>query len=164
MNKKNDKKLCWNCDGDVSLHSSQCPYCGVDLSQALPVGENLSFSSLASPFQSAPTGSAVPKPPYSNVFSNDFSVTEEEWKKALEGEKEEVQGAEEENVARSSNRDMIALLLLLPGIVFSLFGLALTLFSQEGLLTLQWNQNLAYFYFVGAVPLLYLGWRAFRSK
>lgn len=162
MNKKNDKRLCWNCDGDVSMHIAQCPFCGVDLSQVQPVGDTSSFKNLASPFQSAPQGHAVPSPPYANVFSNNFSVPEEEWSQPLDGEKEESK-EREEDLARATNKDMMALLLLLPGIVFSLFGLTLIFFSQEGVLTLQWNQNLAYFYFVGAAPLLYLGWRAFKS-
>lgn len=163
MNKKNDKRLCWNCDGDVSLHISRCPYCGVDLSQ-VPAGENASFNNLANPFQSAPQNHSLHKPPYSSIFSQDFSVSEDEWKKALEEEKEIPQENKEENPARAGKREMIALLLLLPGLVFSLFGIALILFSHEGLLSLQWNQNLAYFYFVGAAPLLYLGWRAFIPK
>lgn len=163
MNKKNDKRLCWNCDGDVSLQISQCPYCGVDLSQTQPMGDTLSFNNLASPFQSAPKGHAIPSPPYSNVFSNDASGSEQEWKQTIEGENEGSKEAEEE-LARATNKDMMALLLVLPGIVFSLFGLALLFFSQEGVLTLQWNQNLAYFYFIGAAPLLYLGWRSFKSS
>ena len=30
MNKKNEKRLCWNCHGEVSFRLEQCPYCGVD--------------------------------------------------------------------------------------------------------------------------------------
>lgn len=139
MNKKNDKRLCWNCDGSVSLHFSQCPYCGSDLNT--PPQES----------------GQVPKSPYGNqLFSKGFTVSDEEWDHALEKESEKEEGI------HASKRDVIALLLLLPGVVFLLFGMALFFFSSGGTLTLEWNQNLAYFYFVGAIPLLFLGWRALK--
>ncbi len=153
MTKKNEKRLCWNCDGSVSQHLEQCPYCGVDVTQ---IPENPPF---ASPFQASPQIGSTPKPPYNN--SQNFDVSRDEWNRAIEegapGEEEE-----EELISHSSRKEMIALLLLLPGIVFFLFGLVLMLFASEGKLTLQWNQSFAYFYFLGAVPLLLLGWRALR--
>lgn len=145
MNKKNEKKLCWNCEGSVSLHLEQCPYCGVEVNQ---IPENPPF---ASPFQTVQNSNATPKPPYQN-----FDVSHEEWNNALEA------GEEEQEVYHSTKKEMIALLLLLPGIVFFLFGFMLIFFSSDGILTLHWNQSFAYFYFLGAVPLLYLGWRALR--
>lgn len=163
MTKKNDKRLCWNCDGSVSLHLSQCPYCGVDLSH-LPEqsGEKNSYQGFASPFQSsASIDQSVPKPPFASVFNQDLSVSEDEWNQSL-GEDAEEPKKEEEELASTTKREMIALLLLLPGVVFFLFGLALLLFSSDGVLTLEWNQSFAYFYFIGAVPLLFLGWRALR--
>lgn len=163
MNKKNDKRLCWNCDGSVPHHLGQCPYCGVDLTHVEKErSDNAHFSGFSSPYQAArvdsPAKQSIPTPPFSGAFSQD--VTEEEWNAAL-GEEEEVTQKEEE-LTLSSRREMIALLLLLPGVVFFLFGLALLLFSSKGVLTLEWNQNFAYFYFLGAVPLLFLGWRALR--
>lgn len=155
MTKKNDKRLCWNCDGSVSHHLSQCPYCGVDLTAPQ---EQKDFTN---PFQSATVDETIPQPPYSNVFSKDLSTNEEEWNSAVTEERE-IAKKEEADVASTTKREMVALLLLLPGVVFFLFGLALLLFSSEGVLTLAWNQSFAYFYFLGAVPLLYLGWRALR--
>lgn len=158
MTKKNEKRLCWNCEGNVSHHLPQCPYCGVDVTQPPVRDENSLFRGFGSPFQRAPN-QEIPEPPYAREQTQDFTVTEEEWSSALNEEKSQ---AKEEGAPTSSKREMIALLLLLPGVVFFLFGLALTLFSTEGILALQWNQNVAYFYFLGSVPLLYLGWRAFR--
>ncbi len=160
MSKKNDKRLCWNCDGSVSLHLTQCPYCGVDLTRdSGEKGEKASFSSFASPFQSAPTAvdASIPKPPFSNISA----VSEDEWNHAL-GEEGEAVESEEEVGFSTTRREMIALLLLLPGVVFFLFGLALFLFSSDGVLTLKWSQSFAYYYFIGAIPLLFLGWRALR--
>lgn len=161
MSKKNDKRLCWNCDGSVSLHLNQCPYCGVDLSRPVEQEEENPFKNFSSPFQSPFSSESIPKPPYGNAYNQDLSVSEEEWKNAL-GDEAESSQSEEDEVDATTKREMIALLLLLPGVVFLLFGLALILFSSEGVMTLKWNQNFAYFYFLGAVPLLLLGWRALR--
>lgn len=141
--KKNEKRLCWNCDGDVSLHLDECPYCAVDLNN--PQEKKIPYQGLGSPFQQAPS-SSLPK-------QDDLSVSDDEWKKALD--------ENPDDTAKSTTRsEVIALLLLLPGVVFCLFGLLLLLFSDDGTLTLHWNQNMAYFYFLGAVPLIFLGWRA----
>jgi hypothetical protein len=158
MSKKNDKRLCWNCEGNVSHHLSQCPYCGVDLTQPKEREESNVFQGFGSPFQSAPDQN-IPQPPYARTQTKDFIVTEEEWNTTLNQGKEE---SKEEDTAPTTKREIIAFLLIMPGIVFFLFALALIFFSNKGVLTLQWNQNVAYFYFLGAIPLIYLGWRALR--
>lgn len=157
MNKKNDKRLCWNCEGNVSHHIAQCPYCGVDLSQPPPPDTGAIFKGYGNPFQSA-SQQGVPQPPYAKNPNENLTVMHEEWNTALQEEKEE-----KENVPRHKP-ETIALLLLLPGIVFLLFGIVLVFFSKDGVLTLKWNQNVAYFYFLGGGPLLYLGWRALNNK
>ena len=157
--KKNDKRLCWSCEGNVSHHVTQCPYCGVDVRQPVARDEESLFKGFASSFQNVPQN-GVPQPPYASSFKRDISVTAEEWNSSLNEEKE-TPAMEDSSFA--PKQEMIALLLLLPGVVFFLFALALTLFSHEGVLVLKWNQDIAYFYFLGAVPLLYLGWRAFRQ-
>lgn len=159
MTKKNDKRLCWNCEGNVSHHVVQCPYCGVDVTQPVAHDENNVFKGFASPFQNAPQ-QEIPQPPYASSRNRNLSVTEDEWNSSLNEEKKDVH---EEDPSLAPKREMIALLLLLPGVVFFLFGLALVLFSNNGVLVLRWNQDVAYFYFLGALPLLYLGWRAFRQ-
>lgn len=153
MTMKKDKRLCWNCEGDVSYQISQCPYCGVDVTQPQAKDENAIFKGYATPFQAA-AHQEIPQPPYAQTQSKEIVMETV----SLEGESEP-----HKESAPASNRDLKALLLLLPGIVFSLFGLTLLCFSTDGVLTLQWNQNVAIFYFLGAAPLLYLGWRSFRS-
>ncbi len=144
---KNEKRLCWNCDADVSLHLEKCPYCGVDLNQ--PITVDTPFQGLGDPFQKAPTQEKAP-----------FSISQDEWEKVLDEKEEEV----EEPSEKASRKEAIALFLLLPGVVFCLFGLLLLLFSDDGTLTLRWNQNLAYFYFLGAIPLIFLGWHAINRN
>jgi hypothetical protein len=155
MSKKNDKRLCWNCEGNVSHHLSQCPYCGVDVTHPQLRDENNPFKGFGNQFQSN-TKQEIPQPPYAKEQTKEYAVTKEEL--SLNAEKE----ITKEESPLTTKREIKAFLLLFPGIIFCLFGLALILFSSDGVLTLQWNQNVAYFYFLGATPLLYLGWRAFR--
>ena len=119
-------------------------------------------NNLASPFQSAPADvprqnddfsfdqmPAAEKPARDDFFFNQSQAPVQE--EAQESEVDE---------EKSGKREMIVFLLLLPGVVFFLFGLVLLLFSDEGALTLTWSQNLAIFYFLGSLPLIFLGWRA----
>ena len=111
---------------------------------------------MGSPFQKAPDAEDDPfsfHPRPSPLAPEALAATEEEWDKTMD---------KEEEVVPVERKDMVALLLLLPGVVLFLFGLLLVFFSKEGTLTLHWSKNLAYFYFLGALPLLYLGWRAIK--
>lgn len=138
--KKNEKRICWSCDGDVSLHLADCPYCGANLQSTNGGPPKLARKELGDPFQKAPEGVAT-------------CITEEDWEDALDTTEEE------KSPQVKTQRELIALLLLLPGIVFCLFGLLLLFFSKEGTLTLHWNKHIAYFYFLGAIPMIFLGWR-----
>ena len=128
MGKKEDKRLCWNCDGNVTFDLSQCPYCGVTLES---VEE-------------------------SNPFATPFN------EKSRSMPSEPMQGREEEKGAvhkKPSN----ALLLILPGASLALFGAFIMLFAEDGILTLSWKENLAYFYLLSGIPLLAMGWRALKK-
>lgn len=146
MSEKGEKKLCWNCDGYVGVQLSECPYCAAPLKS--PVSEHSNL---------APEGlKAIKKEP----VAKDFSVSQQEWEEALSKPNAPLDRENEKQF--STKKEMAAFLLLLPGVVFFLFGLALVFFSNDGILRLQWNQSFAYFYLLGAAPLLYLGWRTFR--
>lgn len=149
---KNETRLCWSCDGTIPFHFTECPYCATSLEKK---NENVAaFASLQPPpFSGGMTQGEPPTPPapYS------FNVSQEEWNQALVHEKNESQDAE-----NSGTNEMAAFLLLLPGVVFLLFGLGLFFFSKNGSLTLKWDNDFAYFYLIGALPLLFLGWRTFR--
>lgn len=137
MNKKNDKRLCWNCDGYVEFQLAQCPYCSV---------------ALTAPEAPLPAIQEAPASPY-----GDISVSPEEWKAAM-SKSEETSEAEESK----TKNETLAFLMLLPGVVFLLFGLALMVCAKDGILMLEWRESFAYFYILGAVPLLLLGWRTLR--
>lgn len=155
MAKKNDKKLCWNCDANVGIHFEDCPYCGVNLAK----GEEEKIPSLKrkTPFGPTEKSDNIPKPPYASKFSGDTSASDEEWRKGPDQQTDEMQEVV------SNKNELFALLLLLPGIVFFLFGLILMLFSHDGTLTLRWSDHFAYLYFIGAIPLIFIGWRFLKK-
>jgi hypothetical protein len=157
MTKKNDKRLCWNCDGYVHFHLERCPYCGVDLTKEGNKSPFAAFSEKSSMNEKAFA------PPYAATNpAKEFDVSDEEWKAAID-KSESVDENDESNEKPRSN-ELTALLLLLPGISLFLFAMLLILFSKEGSLHLHWKESFAYFYFLGAVPLLILGWKALNKN
>lgn len=165
MSKKNDKKLCWSCEGKVELDADRCPYCAADLAIAasgVKLSNTSSFSAaMAAPYAMMAQASMEepPVPPYAGF--NSITASNKEWEESLQGEAK-VKEKQEKTSLPEEKKEMFALLLLLPGIVFLLFGIALLLFSKEGVFTLRWQQNFSYFYFIGALPLLYLGYKALK--
>ena len=143
------KKLCWNCEGRVSLEEENCPYCAVYLGPA-PDENGESKDILA--------------PPYRIVETDEENVPPSPYKSELPEE----QPAEEETtdltVAKKDTKEVVLpLALLSAGSLFFLFGLILLLFSEHGVFTLTWNGEYWYFYLIFALPMLFFGWRALQK-
>lgn len=127
-------KMCWQCEGNVDFTQDHCPYCGVYLSTE----RNFSDSNDERPFA----------PPYKLP-----TIQENE-----NGDNINVEAA------TSGVIDYIKpLLFLVLGSTLSIFSLMLFLFSQNGVLTLQWNAEVWYLYLAVSLPLLWLGLRALKS-
>ncbi len=141
MGKKNDKRLCWSCDGYVGFEELLCPYCGSDLANA--------------PQTASITQEEAP--PYQTPLADQFSVSNEEWNQAFDEAETEKKGEKDEH-----KNELVAIIMLIPGVVFLLFSLLLFLFSKEGVLHLEWKASIAYFYFIGALPLIYFGFKSLR--
>lgn len=144
MNRQVKKKLCWNCEGSVATFIENCPYCGVYLSPEQQ--EELNFNLLKPPYPlQDEDNSGIPKAPYTpedEIKNEVISIKEKKnWKIEL-----------------STFETVIPLVLLTTGTVFTLFALALYLFANNGLFTLQWNADYWYIYALVAVPALCLGW------
>ena len=60
----------------------------------------------------------------------------------------------------SLKRVILPLSMLLSGTVFFLFGLALFLFSRQGVFILQWNGAYWYYYLAFGFMALAVGWKA----
>ena len=146
MNKTLKKKLCWNCEGNVTLKQENCPYCGVYLS---PSDGDEDENSLLPPYRLAISeeDSSIPPASYSSS-----------------GEKQE---GEEMSLSENSGEIplseikalVLPLGLLLIGITFGLFAALLVLFSKNGYLTLSWDAELWYVYLMIAIPAFILGYR-----
>jgi hypothetical protein len=140
MNSTSKTKLCWNCEGRVSLDLENCPYCAVYLG---PAEEN--HDHVDAPYQNETDELSAPNAPFSAEAARDDHAKE---------------------VARASANEIkliaIPLGFLLSGTVFFLFGLVLYLFSHQGMLTLHWNGRYWFIYLGLALPMLFLGWRALQ--
>lgn len=149
MSTTQKKKLCWNCEGRVPLDSENCPYCAVYLGPAL--NEKGGGNILAPPYkiiEAEEQEESLPDVPY--------IPTEESQ------EKQETQAVPV--AAKSELKEvLLPLMLLSGGALFSLFGLILMFFSENGVLNLQWNGEYWYVYISAALPMLLLGWRYLRK-
>lgn len=150
MNKVSKNRLCWNCEGSVSMAEEICPFCGVSVVPAsleTPVTSNF-----APPYAPHDVHSgSIPPSPYTSY--------EETPRDHL---KEAVQSIEEQEPSLDEFKQTVqAVTLLLGGSVFFIFGLALMLFSSpDGVFVLRWDGTLWFMYTLVSIPLLLLGWRA----
>lgn len=151
------RKLCWNCDGAVSLAVDQCTYCGASLKEgAAPKRQpKKPIDPLAPPYAlRTEAQSDAPTPPFDAIGRTTATAS------SLPSDSEE--DVSNESLANPSETRAVlsSLMLLLGGSVFFLFGLVLWLFSQNGVFTLHWNAAYWYLYLFGGVALLLMGWRA----
>jgi hypothetical protein len=144
MNQKAKKKLCWNCEGSVSLAEETCPFCGVTVVPAFLEGAAVEFA-----------------PPYATRVENEFDIPKSPY--GFDEEKQPAQQQKEPQEALSMQdefkRTALSVTFLLCGSVFFLFSLALGLFSHNGIFTLQWNAEYWFIYTGLALPLFFVGWR-----
>lgn len=149
MNVSQKKRLCWNCEGSVSLAEETCPFCGVSVVPAFLEGTNNSFTP---PYAlGAVNDSAVPRSPYDlqPEPSEDVGVVAQS--KAID----EMAPAIDE-----FKSTMLAVIFLLGGSMLFMFGAVLVLFAQDGVLTLKWDAAFWYVYVFLAVPMFFVGWRS----
>ena len=152
MNAIPKKKLCWNCEGNVSVAEENCPYCGVSVRPPSLEGVSNNFTP---PYQMAHTAKnqTIPPSPYAPQIHEESKIEEEKENNQVSSS---LPTGEFKNV-------LIPMLFLLAGSVFFLFGMVLLLFSQNGLFKLSWNGNLWYLYLLVSVPLLFIGWMALQK-
>lgn len=143
------KKLCWNCDGNVSREVDNCPYCGVYI-HAEELEENSSWNPSYRP---ASKTEEIPTPIYQ-------IQTEQEEEEVSESQNsEEIENPVVLNhFSTQLKRDVFPILFLMMGSIFFLFGIVLFLFSQNGVLTLQWQGSYASYFLIASIPLVGFGW------
>lgn len=160
MTTETKKKLCWNCEGRVACNEEHCPYCGVYLSPALCSREGSEDDDeeyREEPERGSPHHLGRERVPGGRRPS---TFDEEDEGEGSYEEEEEVRTAV---LTSGEVRKMAAPMgMLLSGSIFFLFGLALLLFSREGVLTLQWDGEYWYIYLGLSLILLFLGWRSLQ--
>lgn len=143
------KKLCWNCDGNIAKDINNCPYCGVYLHGDSDAEEQSFWSPTYQPKDKKDSEEEIPLPVYS------LGKTEEQ----DESEKEESPSLASSEIIAKLKKDFLPTIFLMSGSVFFLFGIILFLFSREGSFTLQWNGD-NWKYFLGfSLPFLFFGWK-----
>jgi len=126
-----------------------CPYCGVYVEQSTAVQE---FDEHEPPYNLSNAGeSSIPASPFAN----------------LQGQASQDTSSQTAEVTAVIIDDAKSVLLpiafLVAGSVFFLFGLAVALFSEEGVLTLSWKGEYWFAYLFGGLACLLFGWRALQG-
>jgi hypothetical protein len=145
MNTKTNKKLCWNCEGNVEKEAVQCHYCGVTLKPSYEDDEDETPASMSSNNKIASERSSR--------ISADENLDNSDWSNAGNSEK-----------TAESHIISIPFALLLSGIVLFLFSFMLLFFSKDGVLILKWNSQYWFIYLMVALPLLLFGWKLLKSS
>lgn len=140
------KKLCWNCEGNVSQEINNCPYCGVYLQSMESEEENLLWNSS---YHSSKTED-IPLPPYQASFIESLAEQRQSVKTRFEFSLK---------AFLQLKKDILPTLLLMMGSLFFLFGTILFLFASEGTLTLQWKGDQWIYFILISIPSIYFGWR-----
>lgn len=151
------QKLCWNCEARVDFGVESCPSCGVYLSTS-PLLEQAApdlVNNHSAPYQHVVVEeeSSIPESPYQFEDADNSE----------EPSSSEEAGDEEEVGSDYWKAELVPMGLLFAGSIFSLFGLALLLFAEDGVLTLKWNGDYWYLYLLLGVPFLTFGWRALQQ-
>lgn len=143
------KKMCWNCEGNVQLQDEVCPYCQtiLDNFDQLTLNTNLAH------------GTALYPPAYDQskiIPATTFALPSTE---QADQDKQLLPRPHESSLLTMT----IAMALLMTGLLFSIFALVLLVFAHNGKLILAWNSTYWYIYALLAMPLLFFGWRAIQN-
>jgi hypothetical protein len=141
------KKLCWNCEGNVSKEVDNCPYCGVYI-HSFDIEEHSNWN--PSYHSESPKGAIT-------AFQQTPPDRDEE---SDEEEKQTASDTLQLNLTWPQlKQDVLSMVLLMMGSIFFLFGIVLLLFSQNGTLTLQWQEKYGWYFLFSALPLVLIGWK-----
>lgn len=154
MNTKARTKLCWNCEGRVSLEEKNCPFCAVYLNNDLDSDEDQEQDYLDPPYNmnTSEDHQNIPSSPYGDKNSEVMPQKAQKQTDVQEGN----------DFIDDMKHVVIPLSLLLFGSVFFLFGMVLFLFSQNGVFTLHWNGAYWFIYQLIAIPFLIFGWKSLQ--
>lgn len=134
------QRTCWKCEGSVSMHMPQCPYCSAFL-QDPPVASG-GFSSCHISFSEGSTKGET---------EDLFAVSSEDWEAVL-SDQQSFQRPDEKTEMDWKWLQHWPFAALFLGSGLLAFALVILLFGNTEGLVLSWPKNRAYFYgIVGAI-------------
>lgn len=142
------KKLCWNCEGRVSLEEENCPYCAVYIGPAVDEKKEQKRSF---------------NPPYRVVDTEDQAPPASPYGKEEPEEHKETDALDLSIAKNDFKKTVFPLILFSSGTLFLLFGFVLWIFSEQGSLTLSWSSEYWYAYILSALVMLFIGWRSMHK-
>lgn len=138
--------LCWNCEEIVHKYAVECPYCKKEL-RAFS-SDDTEFNEIE-PIEKDTTSKIAPIFAYKQVEELPFDVPVEE----------------QSHESSSLLYALGSLVSVLAGTFFLIFGLFLKLFSEDGVLSFQWNaSSWPYFVFPAIFLLLFGLWAYSKEK
>ena len=176
MKPKDRQKMCSHCEGRIPVEASSCPYCGMPL-----IGDSMESRGALSSQESL---SSLYPPPYSSknqVFSPQESTGSFQRISSPSSQPINVHGGHMNSSSASmSNHNplldsmhsvhhkvdgkgeeekgsIMPLFLVLVGANLLTLGLMQGMFSEGGILRLEWNSQYWFVYCLFAIPMIYAG-------
>lgn len=146
------KKLCWSCDGYVHIYELKCPYCGAELSEHQDrLVERSEKKEPPKVITEDPFEGEIPESPFQDLIEDTDTLPPNQESSEL---------VEKTKVSGDVENPLSSILLLYPGTLFLIFGLALFIFSKNGQLTFSFSAKYRYLYMLLSWPLLYFGYKS----
>ncbi|AGW39284.1 hypothetical protein [Chlamydia pecorum] len=141
------QRTCWKCEGSVSKHVSQCPYCSAFL-QDPPVTSGGFASCHVSLSEDSAKGDV----------EDLFAVSSEDWEAVL-GNQKHLSAESTEPESRYMWLQYWPLIVGFLGIGFLAFAVLILFFATDDGLTLTWPKSRVYLYGILGSVLTYQGYR-----
>jgi hypothetical protein len=141
-----NRKLCWDCGGEVPVQSKTCPFCG----GAFPSDEEREDRHAFGGIYDLSPPSDIPKPAY--------QIEEE---RAVIRPRQNLE--EEIDQHEQSKFQLLSLSFLLPGISLLILSVVMFFFSSDGYLIIKIAASSTLFVLLFSVLLIYFGIRNYRK-
>lgn len=143
---KEKQKICSHCEGRISVEADTCLYCGMPLvADATAASSAVSASLYAPPYKAKSEAEFSPK----------FTTAAPKEEASLGSIAIPAQMAAEEGKEDTSS--FVSLFLALIGSTLFIVGLMQGLFSENGVLRLEWNCKYWFLFCLLSLPVLYMG-------
>lgn len=158
--KPNDRqKMCTNCDGRIPVDADLCPYCATEQAQVYLQHKSIqeSLTSLYPPPYAAKNTIKTPE--------QAKPMSEKRYQQTTPSSSPSIHlDHNEEQQAQAEKSSFWPLLLLSIGANLFVIGVLQLFFSDNGILTLEWDSHYWFVYCLAALPLFYFGFKKANSQ